>query len=194
MDKGLESGWATWVKDLIKLSPAGSILDHHLFWRDPKPDWVSPFARVVTIGDAAHASLPASSAGASMAMEDGVTIASCLQISGRRDVPEAMRVFQRLRFMRTACVCRLGFVNAQHLQCPDWNDLKTCQPKMPRWLWIHNAEWYAYRYYTHASMAIKYHGNEASGSNMDDALIPRPNYPWSSAFDNWAMDDIMWSV
>ncbi len=53
--------------------------------------------RIAQIGDAAHTLLPTSASGATMAMEDGITLAACLQVSGKDDVPLAARVYNKLR-------------------------------------------------------------------------------------------------
>jgi 2-polyprenyl-6-methoxyphenol hydroxylase-like FAD-dependent oxidoreductase len=66
-------------------------------WRD---------ARSVLVGDAAHAASPSSGQGASMAIEDAVTLATCL-----RDVPEvpaALVAYERLRRGRVEKVVAYG--------------------------------------------------------------------------------------
>jgi 2-polyprenyl-6-methoxyphenol hydroxylase-like FAD-dependent oxidoreductase len=68
-------------------------------WRDPQPQWVSPRGRVVQMGDAAHPFLPTSGAGATMAMEDAWSLASCLQITRKNNVPLATKVHNRLRYV-----------------------------------------------------------------------------------------------
>lgn len=67
-------------------------------WRDPQDKWVSPRGRVVQIGDAAHSFLPTSGAGGTMAMEDAFSLASCLQLAGKNNVPLALRVHNKLRY------------------------------------------------------------------------------------------------
>jgi 2-polyprenyl-6-methoxyphenol hydroxylase-like FAD-dependent oxidoreductase len=58
---------------------------------------LSPGARVVQIGDAAHSFLPASGNGATQAIEDAVTIASCLQLAGKDHIDDATRAHVRVR-------------------------------------------------------------------------------------------------
>ena len=58
--------------------------------------------RMVIIGDAAHATSPASGQGASMAIEDGVELARCL-----RDFPEPRRAFSAFEALRRARVERV---------------------------------------------------------------------------------------
>jgi hypothetical protein len=49
------------------------------------------------IGDAAHSYLPASGNGATQAIEDAISIASCLQIGGKENIPQSVRVHIRFR-------------------------------------------------------------------------------------------------
>ena len=55
---------------------------------------------MIQIGDSAHSYLPASGSGATQAIEDAISIASCLQISGKEKIPEAVRSHVRFRFTR----------------------------------------------------------------------------------------------
>jgi 2-polyprenyl-6-methoxyphenol hydroxylase-like FAD-dependent oxidoreductase len=89
--------WAPIFCDLVKLTPDNTIINFELLWRDPQPSWTSPGARVVQIGDAAHSYLPASGNGATQAIEDAISIASCLQIGGRENIPQSVRVHIRFR-------------------------------------------------------------------------------------------------
>ena len=73
------------------------MLEWKLMWRNPQPKSVSPLGRIVQIGDAAHPFLPTSANGASMAMEDGYSLAACLQLGGRDNVTQATKVHQKLR-------------------------------------------------------------------------------------------------
>lgn len=120
MDKMPGEKWAPVLRELVKLTPPKTIVNfevglspyHHvkgtfeleltlseqLLWRNPQPTWVSPSARVIQIGDAAHSFLPASSNGATQAVEDAVTIATCLQIAGKDNIPDAVRAHMRFRY------------------------------------------------------------------------------------------------
>ncbi|MBE1499864.1 2-polyprenyl-6-methoxyphenol hydroxylase-like FAD-dependent oxidoreductase [Amycolatopsis lexingtonensis] len=67
--------------------------------------------RMVIIGDAAHATSPAAGQGASMAIEDAVTLAKCL-----RDVPEvprALATYEGLRRERVEAVVAAGKRNGE---------------------------------------------------------------------------------
>lgn len=62
--------------------------------------------RTVLVGDAAHAASPSSGQGASMAMEDAVTLGRCL--SARGDVPAALAAYERIRRGRVEKVVAYG--------------------------------------------------------------------------------------
>ncbi len=68
------------------------------------PVWRS--GRAVLIGDAAHAVSPSSEQGASMAMEDAVTLGRCL--AARAEVPAALAEYERLRRARVERVVAYG--------------------------------------------------------------------------------------
>lgn len=89
--------WAPIFKDLVRCTPPNTIVNFELLWRNPQPTWTSPAARVVQIGDSAHSYLPASSNGATQAIEDAVSLASCLQIAGKQQVSQAVRAHIRMR-------------------------------------------------------------------------------------------------
>ena len=68
------------------------------------PVWRS--GRTVLVGDAAHAASPSSGQGASMAIEDAVTLGHCL--AGQPDVPAALADYERLRRDRVEKVVAYG--------------------------------------------------------------------------------------
>lgn len=91
--------WAPIFKELVKCTPPKTILNFELLWRNPQPSWCSPSARVVQIGDSAHSYLPASSNGATQAIEDAVSLASCLQIGGKDKISQSVRAHIRMRWV-----------------------------------------------------------------------------------------------
>lgn len=145
-------------------------------------------ARVVQIGDAAHSYLPASSNGATQAIEDAISLATCLQLAGKDNVPEAVRSHIRFRFIRNACAQKLGFSNAELLQETDWDKVKLdprrAQPKLPKWVWSHDPEIYAYEYYE------KNVENMKKGIRFDESDVP-PNFPPGYKYEPWTIDEIM---
>ena len=93
-------GGCSWDPDLlalIKQTPKQSIVNWKLMWRDPNPIWTSPGGLVVQVGDAAHSFLPTSANGATQALEDGISLASCLHLAGKHNVALATKVHNTLR-------------------------------------------------------------------------------------------------
>ncbi|KAK3167803.1 FAD-dependent monooxygenase dmxR9 [Lepraria neglecta] len=80
----------------MKTAPKGTNIHWKLMWRDLCEDWTSPAGRLVQVGDSAHSFLPSSGNGASQAMEDAITLATCLQLGGKSNVPSATRVYNKL--------------------------------------------------------------------------------------------------
>lgn len=91
------AGFPEVARRLIKTTPKNGIVDWEIMWRDPKENWVSPGGRVVQVGDSAHTFLPSSGSGASQAMEDAISLATCLQIGGKSNVEMATKIHNNLR-------------------------------------------------------------------------------------------------
>ncbi|XXH04333.1 hypothetical protein Hte_010747 [Hypoxylon texense] len=191
MDKGLgSSSWDPRIKELIKLTPSKTIVNFELFWRNPQPSWTSPGDRVVLIGDAAHSFLPASGNGATQAIEDAVSIATCLQIGGKPAVPEAVRTHARFRYVRCSCAQKMGFSNAERLQHTDWAKVKVnpklAQPQLPSWIWKHDPEAYAYENYEKMAETIR---RGIPFDQVDPDTVP-PNYPPGYKYEPWNIEDM----
>jgi 2-polyprenyl-6-methoxyphenol hydroxylase-like FAD-dependent oxidoreductase len=90
-------GWPEYMDRLIHTTPKDGIVDWKLMLRDPQTVFTSPLGRVVQVGDSAHSFLPFSGNGANQAMEDGISIASCLQIGGKSNIHWAAKVHNKLR-------------------------------------------------------------------------------------------------
>lgn len=99
MDKNAGAGWAPIFKKLVNTTPDNVIVNFSLLWRNPQPKWASPAGRVIQIGDSAHSFLPASGNGATQAIEDAVSIASCLQIGGKERIADSVRAHLRFRYV-----------------------------------------------------------------------------------------------
>ncbi|KAK7187875.1 hypothetical protein DPSP01_013370 [Paraphaeosphaeria sporulosa] len=181
--------WAPIFKDLVKVTPPNTIVNFELLWRNPQPTWTSPGARVIQIGDAAHSYLPASGNGATQAIEDAVSIASCLQIGGRDNIPQSVRAHIRFRFIRNSCAQKLGFSNAELLQDTDWDKVKLdprrAAPKLPKWVWSHDPEAYVYENYEKAVASMK------KGISMEDETSFEPNYPKGYKYEPWTIEKVM---
>ena len=90
-------GWHPSIPAIIKTAPNGTIIHWKLMWRDLCENWTSPAGRIVQVGDSAHSFLPSSGNGAGQAIEDAVTLATCLQLGGRNNVSIATKVYNKLR-------------------------------------------------------------------------------------------------
>jgi 2-polyprenyl-6-methoxyphenol hydroxylase-like FAD-dependent oxidoreductase len=86
-----------------------------LFDRVPLARWT--IGRVTLLGDACHPMLPFLAQGAAQAMEDGVTLASCLRKFA--DVAEALARYEALRLPRTAHVQSLAAANKTRFHLRD---------------------------------------------------------------------------
>ena len=91
-------GWHEVIPALMKTAPKGSIIHWKLMWRDLNPQWTSPGGRIVQVGDSAHTFLPTSGNGATQAMEDATTLATCLQLAGKSNAALGTRIFNKLRY------------------------------------------------------------------------------------------------
>ena len=54
---------------------------------------------MIVVGDAAHSFLPYAGQGGNQAIEDAAVLAICLELAGKRDVPLALRVMEKLRYV-----------------------------------------------------------------------------------------------
>lgn len=180
--------WSPIFQRLVRCSPPNTIINFELWWRDPQLRWASPSSRVVQIGDSAHSFLPSSGNGATQAFEDAVSLASCLQVGGKKNVQQAVEVHTKLRFTRTACAQKIGFANAELLQKTDWaevrSDPRKSSPRLPKWIWEHDAEIHAHENYSMCAESIH------KGTRLEDSSIP-PNYPRGYKFEPWSIDEIM---
>jgi 2-polyprenyl-6-methoxyphenol hydroxylase-like FAD-dependent oxidoreductase len=98
------------------------------------------------VGDALHVASPSTTQGASMAIEDAVTLARCL-----RDVPDttaALHSYERLRRDRVERVVRTGFRESEPRVPGPLRRLlrdravtrRTLDPDLD-WLHLHHIEW-----------------------------------------------------
>jgi 2-polyprenyl-6-methoxyphenol hydroxylase-like FAD-dependent oxidoreductase len=103
--------------------------------------------RMIIIGDAAHAMSPASGQGASMAIEDAVTLARCLR--DLPDVPAAFTTYESLRRERVERVVAQGKRNGDgktlgpvmRRMLPLFFRLAKPSAKSMAWLYGHRVDW-----------------------------------------------------
>jgi 2-polyprenyl-6-methoxyphenol hydroxylase-like FAD-dependent oxidoreductase len=180
-----DSDWHPVLEALVRTAPRGSLIHWPLLWRNLKSEWVSKRAgRTVQIGDAAHSTVPSSAAGGTLALEDAVTLASCLQLAGVGNVALGTRVYNLLRYERASCTQKVAFVNAQTLgHTTDWDDLRRDPEKArlryPKWLFRHDPESYVYEKWAQASAHL-----------VDGAEFRNTNIPPGHNFVHWNIQDI----
>ncbi|KAK6827176.1 hypothetical protein PG987_010517 [Apiospora arundinis] len=172
------------IEALIRATPAGSVVNWQLVFRDPHETWTSPGGRVVQLGDAAHAFLPTSGNGATQAIEDAMTLATCLQLGGGRSAAaDAARAYNRLRFQRVSCGQKMAFINLQVKHNTDWDavarDPALIRSRYPKWVWSHDAEAYAYEKFHEAFQHVVTNGEV----ELHHTNIPRgyKHKPWTMA-------------
>ncbi|KAK3358756.1 hypothetical protein B0T25DRAFT_74426 [Lasiosphaeria hispida] len=114
-------GWCDVVRELVKATPPGRLIDHKLVYRDPLPTFISPKARIALIGDAAHPFLPTSIQGASQSIEDGVVLATCLELAGRANIPLALKAYEKIRYGRVHRAQAMGPKTRERWHKADWS-------------------------------------------------------------------------
>ncbi|KAG7446107.1 monooxygenase [Guyanagaster necrorhizus] len=176
--------WSPFVPALVNAVPNKEVVDWKLMWRNPQPKWVSPMGRVAQIGDAAHSLLPTSASGATMAMEDGFTLAACLHLSGKDNIPMAVQVYNKLRFERASCAQRMGFKTRENWHHADW-DAVSKNPKIigkiiGKWLAMHDSEKYAYDNYAACAKHI-----------TDGTPFTNTNTPPGYTYEPWTVEDLL---
>ncbi|KAL5524145.1 hypothetical protein ACEPAG_8318 [Sanghuangporus baumii] len=141
------------------LTKAPSCVDWKLVYRDPLPQWISKGARLALIGDAAHPFLPTSIQGASQAVEDGITLAVVLQLAGKKDVPLAIRAWEKIRYgrVRRAQLTGESTRDMWHKARPEAKGKEVELPR-PKWLLGFDAEKHAYEVYEETAKEIKEKG------------------------------------
>jgi 2-polyprenyl-6-methoxyphenol hydroxylase-like FAD-dependent oxidoreductase len=139
------------VQEIVKATPTDYLVDWKLVYRDPLPTWISPKQRIALIGDAAHPFLPTSIQGASQSMEDGVTLAICLERSGKSNVPEALRAYERIRYDRVLKAQKTGETTRNKWHKADFENLKenpeAVKLQREEWLLNFDSERHAYEVY-----------------------------------------------
>jgi 2-polyprenyl-6-methoxyphenol hydroxylase-like FAD-dependent oxidoreductase len=117
-------GWAPIVQEIVKSTPKGArLIDHKLVFRDPLPTFISPKARIALIGDAAHPFLPTSIQGASQSIEDGVVLAACLELAGKKDATLAIKAYEKIRYERVHKAQATGVKTREKWHKANWDEI-----------------------------------------------------------------------
>ena len=99
-----------------------------LFDRTPLPRW--SVSQVTLLGDAAHPMLPFMAQGAAQALEDGVSLTTCLSKIG--DIAAAFARYEKLRLPRTSRMQTMSAANKTRFHLPDGPLSKSGTPKWLR--------------------------------------------------------------
>nr|POF02485.1 fad-dependent monooxygenase mdpd [Quercus suber] len=168
-------GWDKVADRVIRATPADSIVDWKLMWRDPQPQWTSPGGYVVQVGDAAHTFLPSSGNGGTQAIEDAVSLATCISIAGKDRIPEATRVHNLLRFERVSCLQAFGVTNKDKMSNSKTDEKKRGKSPLhlARWIWDHEPEAYAVAKYDEAVAQLTT-GSPMKHTNTPPGLVYKP--------------------
>jgi 2-polyprenyl-6-methoxyphenol hydroxylase-like FAD-dependent oxidoreductase len=151
-------GWDPRTHDIVKATPPEYLFDYKLVYRNPLPTFISPKARICLIGDAAHPFLPTSIQGASQSMEDGVTLAVCLEKCGG-DAQQAVRAYEKIRYERVCRAQGTGVSTREQWHKADWDKIRknpeSLHLKREAWLLDFDAETHAYKVYDEAVASIE---------------------------------------
>ncbi|TVY43407.1 FAD-dependent monooxygenase [Lachnellula occidentalis] len=172
-------GFPDIAKRLIKTTPKDALVDWEIMWRDPRENWISPLGRVVQVGDSAHTFLPSSGSGATQAMVDAISLATCLQIGGKSNIAWASKIHNKLQFQRVSCLQLNGFINHQRQNNTNFEvigeDGDSFKSYIGKWALAHDPDKYAYDNY---GKVLNY---LLSGAPFRSTNIP-PGYthkPWT---------------
>jgi len=100
-------GWHENIQTVIDAADHDACYRWALHIREPVMGWSQ--GRVTLLGDAAHPTLPYLAQGAAMAIEDGAILTRALERES--DIAEALDLYQRNRFERTARIVRESTAN-----------------------------------------------------------------------------------
>jgi 2-polyprenyl-6-methoxyphenol hydroxylase-like FAD-dependent oxidoreductase len=98
----LFEGWDPAVLELIKATPASSILKTKAFDRPSTQNWGR--GRMTLLGDAIHPTTPDLGQGGCLAIEDAFVLARCFEKYGATE--QALREYEQCRYKRTAALIK----------------------------------------------------------------------------------------
>jgi salicylate hydroxylase len=94
------AGWHPQIHEI--LGAVDETFKWALFDRAPLEQW--SVGRITLLGDACHPMLPYMAQGAAQSIEDGATLAACLDSVSRADIAPALQRYETLRKPRTASI------------------------------------------------------------------------------------------
>ena len=98
------SGWHEPIAAVVEAADESAILRNNVYYLEPLPRWSD--ARVVLVGDAAHATTPGVGQGAAQAIEDAVVLAD--RLVRRDDLATALADYETSRRPRAEAVLKMS--------------------------------------------------------------------------------------
>ncbi|KAF4839519.1 FAD-dependent monooxygenase fsr3 [Colletotrichum siamense] len=172
-----KESWDPVLMEAIHSTPPNTVVRWKLCCRNPQPKWHSDGGHIIQVGDAAHSFIPSSGNGASMALEDAMSLPECLRLGGKDRISLAIRVHQLLRYERTSLLQHNGFVNRRQVH-RDMNEIlkDERQPMLlGKWVWTHHAEKYVTENFENAGLAVE-GGKPFKNTNLP---VGHQVQPWS---------------
>lgn len=108
-------GWHPQIHEI--LNAVDETFKWALFDRAPLERW--SVGRITLLGDACHPMLPYMAQGAAQSIEDGATLAACLEGISGADIPHALARYEALRKPRTASIQAAARGNSITFHLPD---------------------------------------------------------------------------
>ncbi|KAK5107047.1 hypothetical protein LTR62_001897 [Meristemomyces frigidus] len=150
------------VKALIHTTPKDTLVHWKLRWRDLNTDRTSPDGRIVQVGDSCYLFLPASGNGATQALKDATSLATCLHIGGKGNARVATKIHNRLRYERVSCSQLTFILDTQQHHFADWSKIAArpslVRTRFPEWMFKHDPEAYAISKYAETFMNVVSNG------------------------------------
>jgi 2-polyprenyl-6-methoxyphenol hydroxylase-like FAD-dependent oxidoreductase len=111
------------------------------------------------IGDAAHPFLPTSIQGASQSIEDGVVLASCLELAGKQKVPLAVKIHEKIRYERVHKAQATGVKTRERWHKANWDEIRKTPEAIhlarEAWLLNFDAEKDCYERYEEVARSVE---------------------------------------
>jgi salicylate hydroxylase len=121
-------GWHPQIRAI--LAAADETFIWALFDRAPLPRW--SHGRITLLGDACHPMLPFMAQGAAQAIEDGATLAACLERFATSGIPKTLRRYEELRLPRASRLQAMSALNKQRFHLPDGPEQQARDTEMAR--------------------------------------------------------------
>ena len=133
------------------------------------------------LGDAAHTFLPSSGNGGTQAIEDAISLATCVAIAGKNNIPNATRVHNLLRFERVSFLQAFGVANREARTADKVNgEKKSAIPPVGKWIVEHDPEEYAFSNY-----------HKALANIVDGVPFVNTNRPSGVEYKPWTIDGLV---